>query len=457
MRTRGPRGALIVVVTALLLTAAAWFTSFPVPGVPGGPGGQDTPAADGPALRGPAAPPAFAPLTSAGLERRLTGLRRHLRAQPRDAAAWAALGTGYVEQARRTAEPGYCTRAQRALARSLSLRSADGNDAALAGQAALAAARHDFRSALRLAREALTVNPYGELALAVRVDALVELGRYGAAHDAALQADARRPGIPVFTRLAYVRELRGERAGARRVLERALDSAASPGDLAQVATALAELDRAEGRADAALRHYATALRADPGHLPALLGRGQVRAAEGKPAAAVRDVRAVAARQPLPAHLALLGELYEARGRKDRAKEQYALLGAWTKAARAHRVDTDLDTALVAADHGDGAVALRAARAAWDRRHTVHTADALAWALHRQGHDARALRLARLATDGLTDGGYRNAMFHYHRSEIAHALGDGAQARTHRRTALRLRTALTPKAREVLTERAEAAR
>ncbi|GAA2099507.1 tetratricopeptide repeat protein [Streptomyces albiaxialis] len=433
------RRTLLAVALAVVITAGAWTVGRPF----AGPSGEESGGPPPPRGAAAAVPP-----SGQGLGPYLARLRAYVAEQPRDAGAWAALGTGRVEQARRTADPRLYGQAEDALDRSLALRPARANDGALAGQAALAAARHDFPRALRLARRSLAVNPYGELALAVRVDALVELGRYGPARTAALRADARRPGIPAFTRLAYVEELRGDRGAARRALELAHRSAVSPSDRAQTATALGELDRAEGRGASALRRYAEALRAEPGHLPALSGRGQVRAARGHWRGAVSDLRAVTARQPLPAPLALLGEVHEARGRRDAARRQYSALGAWAEVARAQRVRTGLDTALADADHGDRGAALRAARAEWDRRKTVDTADALAWALHRKGQDARALPLARRAAAP----GYRNAMFLYHRAEIERALGRTTEADRHTRQALRLRTALTPQARTVLESR-----
>ena len=106
---------------------------------------------------------------------------------------------------------------------------------------------------------------------------------------------------------------------------------------------------------------------------------------------------VVARYPLPQPLVELGEMYEDRGAegdKAKARDQYALVDAWMALARANGVNADLDTALAAADHGEQASALRAARAEWARRHTVHTADALAWALHVNGRDEEALPYAR---------------------------------------------------------------
>ncbi|MEB3961623.1 hypothetical protein OKJ48_15405, partial [Streptomyces kunmingensis] len=291
------------------------------------------------------------------------------------------------------------------------------------------------------------VNPYGERALSTRIDALVELGRYPQAARAADEADARRPGVPVFTRFAYVRELRGDVTGARRVLKRALAGATAPGDVAYTATTLGQLAWRQGDFTTALRRCGQALRADPGYVAAQECRARARAGRGDTTGAVRDLRDVVARYPLPGPLVTLGELYEARGDRASAREQYGLVSAWTELAQANGVDADLDTALAAADHGDRSAALRAARAEWARRHTVHTADALAWALHMNGRDREALPHARFATRT----GFREASFFYHRGVIAR----GAERREWLGRALRLNPAFSPvgadAARDLLRE------
>ncbi|EGX57031.1 hypothetical protein SZN_24755, partial [Streptomyces zinciresistens K42] len=388
-------------------------------------------------------------LASGDLDAGIASLQAHLRDQPRDFGSWATLGLAYVEQARTKGDPARYPQADRAFARSLALR--PGNDAALAGRAALAAARHDFEGALAFADRALAVNPYSERALSTRVDALLELGRYADAGKAADTADDRRPGIPVFTRYAYVRELRGDVRTAERVLKRALSSAAAPGDIAYVATQLGQLAWNQGDYRTALDHYARALAADDTYVPALEGRARAQAASGDRAGAVATLTGVVSRYPLPGPLVELGELYEASGDRARADEQYALVDAWTALARANGANTDLETALAAADHGDRAAALRAARAEWNRRRTVHTADALAWALHANGRDAEALPYARRATAT----GYRNASFLYHRGIIERAAGNTTAARRQLRAALELNPGFSPlgarEARKALKE------
>ncbi|WP_329215854.1 tetratricopeptide repeat protein [Streptomyces sp. NBC_01485] len=373
-------------------------------------------------------------LASGNLDSSITALQAHLRVQPKDFGGWATLGLAYVEQARTKGDPSRYPQAEQALKRSLALR--PDNDQALAGRAALAAARHDFANALTFADQALKLNPYSERALCSRIDALVELGRYADADQAVRTADERRPGVPVFTRYAYVHELRGDVTTARRVLDRALAASTSPGDIAYVASQLGQLAWNQGDYPSALTHYARALAADENYLPALEGRARAQAAIGQQAEAIKGLELIVARYPLPGPLVELGELYDARGAEGdaaKAQDQYVLVDAWTAIARANGVNADLDTALAAADHGDKATALRAARDDWSRRHTVHTADALAWALHVNGKDAEALPYARQATAT----GYHNAAFLYHRGVIEKATGHAADARTHLSAALKL--------------------
>ncbi|TYK46068.1 tetratricopeptide repeat protein [Actinomadura decatromicini] len=385
----------------------------------------------------------------------VAGLQARLRDQPHDAAGWASLGLAYVEQARVTGDTSYYPKADGVLRRSLA--EAPGNDGALAGLGALAAARHDFHGALRNADAALAANPYGQRAAAVRVDALVELGRYPEALAAARRADAARPGIPIFTRLAYVRELRGEVKEARRVLDLAATSATDRGDLAYISTASGEMSWNDGDLGRAEREYAEALRASPGYVPAMAGAARVRAAKGDVAGALAGWAEIVRRLPLPQYLTEYGELLESAGRRAEADRQYAVAATWARIAKANGVDADLETALFESDHGSPAEALRAAEAEYGRRCpgparvrqcSVHAADALAWALHRNGRGREAVRYARQATAT----GYRRAEFRFHLGVIEKAAGDRAAARRDLAESLRR----TPRFSPLWAPRAKAA-
>ena len=361
----------------------------------------------------------------------VANLQAKLRVHPGDAQGWAALGFAYVEQARITADPTYYPKAQQALARARQI--APGAALTLTGEATLAAARHDFGGALRLADKAVAADQYSAQAHAVRSDALTELGRYGEALVAAQRTNNLRPGTSTFARLSYAEELRGHLRKASRRMAEAARAASTASSYAFASFHLGELARAEGNSKAAARHYAAALQADPTYAPAMAGRARLAVARGDLAAAERDYLQVVQRLPLVEYVVELGEFYEATGRPDLARQEWAVARASAALARANGVVTDLETALFEADHGSPAAALTAARAEWSRRHSIHAADALGWALHAAGRDRLALRYADLATRL----GTQDARLLFHRGAIEAAVGRDADAARHLRSAVRL--------------------
>jgi tetratricopeptide (TPR) repeat protein len=367
----------------------------------------------------------------------VANLQAKLRVHPGDAQGWASLGFAYVEQARITADPTYYPKAQQALARARRLAPSDA--LTLTGEATLAAARHDFGAALRLTDEAVAADPYGAQANAVRSDALTELGRYREALAAARHTNNLRPGTSTFARLSYAAELRGHLGQASRLMAEAAQAASTASSYAFAAFHLGELARAEGRPTVAARHYAAALQADPTYAPAMAGRARLAVARGDVAAAERDYGQVVQRLPLVEYVVELGELYQATGRPDLARQQWAVARASAALARANGVVTDLETALFEADHGSPATAVTAARAEWSRRHSIYAADALGWALHAAGHDRVALQYTRLATRL----GTRDARLLFHRGAIEAAVGRAAAASTHLRSAVRLDDGAAP--------------
>lgn len=385
--------------------------------------------------------------------RLVSSLQERLRAVPSDDSAWSALALAYVEQARITGDGSLYARAERAVARALSVRP-DENPPALAASAALAAARHDFPRALRQSGRALALNPYDSVALAIRVDALTELGRYGDQLDAVRRADRRQPGVPVATRYAYALELRGELAEAVSVLRRSLPSAGA-GERAHLLTLVADLERRRGRLQPARSALAGALDFAPGYAPALASSARLAVAEGRPEVAIRRWEAAVATLPLPEYLIELGELHLSENRPTAAREQFAVVDAATRLLGDGGVNTDLETALFEADHGSADAALAGARAEWSRRRSVHVADALGWALFRTGRPDQALPLLRRATRLDT----AEPRFWLHRGTVEAALGLDGAARRHLEAGLAMDPGQSPwqsaRAQELLDELGEA--
>lgn len=371
----------------------------------------------------------------------IAALQDTLRRVPDDHVSWANLAVAYVEQARTTGLASYYEKADEAVARSFEIQP-DENFNALAARGAIAAARHDFDQALADAEEALAINPRDLGGLAVRIDALTELGRYDEQLEALRIADRRQPSTVIAARYSYAYELRGDLDRAGDILRDAA-AAGSRADQAFLLTLRADILRRHGRLDAAEADLELAQQAVPGHLPALVSRARLQTARGDLEGAVETWQDVVAQQPLPEYLTELGELLQHLGRPDEADDQFAVVRTTIELLDANGVGSDLETALFEADHGSAERALTQARAEWARRESVHVADALAWALHRTGRDAEALPIARAATRL----GTPEARFWIHRGTIEAELGMTDAARAHLRRGLATDPGLSPLQRD----------
>lgn len=428
--TRAARSAaLVAAITAGMLVCGLLVTrdTGPFGGRPGQAVQRSTPASA-----------VTVPVSTAGLDATVTGLQQRLRRLPGDYQSWAVLGTAYVQLASVTGDPTYYPRAAAAARRSLRLRPSR-NDAALTGLAALAAARHRFAQAREHARAALRVNPYSAAAYGVLSDALTQLGRYPQAFAALQHMLDLRPGVPSFTRASYAWELQGRTGLATSALRRALDVAARPSDAAFCLYHLGELAWQDGDLAAARRRFARGLTRDGSYAPLLAGLAKVDAAGGRIASALHRYDQLVQRSPLPEHLVAYGDLLAATGRVRAARRQYALVDATVALFRDEGVRPDPSHVLFVADHGSPGEALALARSLWRDQRSIDAADAYAWALHVNGRNQEARRLARKA--GAL--GTRSALLAYHRGIVERALGDRMAARRHLARALRLNPHFSP--------------
>ena len=180
---------------------------------------------------------------------------------------------------------------------------------------------------------------------------------------------------------------------------------------------LGELAWGGGALEEARAHYERGLAAAPGDPALLQGRAKVLAATGRVDEAITAYDRLTQRVPLPQYLLEYGELLESAGRLPDARTQYRLLGEQQRLDAAQGSADDVTAALLAADHGDPAEAVRLAEAEWSRRQSIFSAEALAWALHAAGRDAEALPLIEQA--GAL--GRRDATVDYRRGMILAAL------------------------------------
>ncbi|GAA0725519.1 hypothetical protein Drose_17705 [Dactylosporangium roseum] len=380
------------------------------------------------------------PPVSTGLAASIDAYQERLRTVPGDWTTWAALGEAYLEQSRTGADPAYYPKAEGALRKSLEVRPA-GNEPALAGLGALANARHDFAGAKRHAQQALVVNPYSATAYGVLADAETQLGHPAEATAAVQRMLDLKPGLSSYTRGSYDLEQHGRRTEAIALMERALEAATEPADVAFCHQHLAGLAWAAGDTATAARHVALGLAAAETTAGAAAGLWQLKArlaaAAGDLETALADLDKVVARTPTVDVLLEQAGLLRLAGRDPAPALRLARAAHQLFTANGGTDDLGAAALALAADRPGEAVDL--ATNEWHRRQFADVADVLSWSLLRAGRAAEAMPYARRA--GAL--GRVDATLAYHHGMIALANGDRATARGQLRLALSLNPRFSP--------------
>jgi tetratricopeptide (TPR) repeat protein len=335
------------------------------------------------------------PPPNASTEQQIGHFQAILRADPKSADAGAYLAAAYLQRVRETGDAGFYTRADGILRRALARDPRNVN--ALTEAGVLALARHDFRGGLRYGEEVRRLAPQLVKPYGVLVDALVELGRYGAAGATLQRMVDLKPTLASYARVSYFRELHGDLAGAEQAMRLAVSAGGDASEnVAYVQTLLGNLLFDRGRLAPAAYAYREALSRFPGYVPAIGGLARLDAVRGRYGPATRRYREAVTRLPLPEYVVGLGETELAAGRTAAGQRDLALVGAEERLLRANGVDTDVDLALFEANHGSPARGLMLARRAWVSAPSVRSADAVGWALTRSGHPREGLAWSRRA-------------------------------------------------------------
>jgi tetratricopeptide (TPR) repeat protein len=265
---------------------------------------------------------------------------------------------------------------------------------------------------------------------------MVGLGRYDDAATAYETMVNLDPSLPALSRLAQLAFIRGETLNTpdfwRQAIEKSRDY--PPENLAWAHVQLGNVYLARGDYNAAAKEQEQALVVYPDFVHALAGLGAVRAAQERWDDSIALYERAIERLPQPQYVAALGDVYARAGRASDAESQYALVEAIDSLYRANNINTDLALALFYADHDRQLDrALTMAQAAYTQAPNIYAADALAWALYKNG---RVEEAAAMSKDALRTG-ILDASFYYHAGVIAQALGTREEARQQLEHALKL--------------------
>ncbi|NTX56348.1 tetratricopeptide repeat protein [Myxococcus sp. CA039A] len=287
---------------------------------------------------------------------------------------------------------------------------------------------HQFQDLRDASRRLTELFPHDAFFQGLLGDAELELGRYDEAETAYARMMDLKPSHATYTRVGYLRLMRGDVDGAISVLKLAATSA-DPRDGDTVARALCELGDAylaRGEPDTAIEYFTVALSHAPGLDRAHAGRGHVLRMRGLPDAAAVEYRAAMTARPKSGHRAFLADALMAAGREQEAQAEY------TQAFQDTAQDAREQARLLLDLGRDVAQAEVLARRELTRRQDVFTQAVLAYALVSAGKldEARPLAEAALRL------GTRNARLEYVAGLVASADGARDEARLHLDAALR---------------------
>ena len=286
--------------------------------------------------------------------------------------------------------------------------------------------QHRFREAIAQANKVSARDPRDPWNYGTIGDGYLELGDYDRAFAAFDTMGRLKPGPPIYARIAYALELKGDLPGAIEYMRRAADGTTPNDEEAQAwhFTQIGLLQLQQGRLGDAKREFERALASFPGHPLAIDGIARIKIVEGDLSAARQLFQEQLAQMPTPDVAAIVGDLMSATGDSASAERYYRMaeqieLAGWGNGARQPQVlarflaerDRDIPRAVALADE------------AASTRNDIFTLDTQAWANFKAGR----LPQARRASQQALRTGTRDARILYHAAEIAAAVGDRSAA------------------------------
>lgn len=365
--------------------------------------------------------------------------QERVAAKTTHAADYERLAWAFVAKARRTQDAGYYKLAQKTAELMDECFGASAEARLLRGH--VLHNLHRFHEAEVIARHLVAERGQpGDFAL--WSDTLMELGDLSGAIAACQKLADLRPGGEAYGRIAHLRWLKGDLAGATAAMEMTL-RATGPADAegkAWALTRLAGFYLQAGRLDAAQNATQAALQHADDYAPAWLARGKSLLALGQGEAAIGALAKAVRLNPLPEYQWWFADALRGAGREAEAKGVEAEL-------RQRGVAGDPRTlALFLATRGENPIeAVRLAREELTNRSDVQTHDALAWALAARGDlEAADSEMQRALAEGT-----RDARILLHAAEIARQRGRMADADKYLTAARAMAATLTPSERRRL--------
>lgn len=338
------------------------------------------------------------------------------------------LAAAFLQKVRETGDYDINREAEKSIRKALEIE--PGNFEAQILQTQIYLSEHKFGEALDLTVNLAGTHPGNVAVYVAMTDAQTELGQYAEAVMTAQKLVDMRPNAASYTRVAHLRSLYGDTAGAIEARKLAV-KIADPGEKEGLAWFHSELGReffSVGKYTQAEQEFDAALRIFPEYHWALAGKGQILAARGELEKAALIYQTLYERVPQTGRAIFLGDIYKKLGRDEKAQEIYDAI-----VRRERETKTDMHRiALFWADHDTNlGEALETAKKDREANYDLLASDILAWCLYKKGEFTEAKKYIAEAMRLKT----KNAQFFYHAGMIENALGNRPEAKRFLKLAL----------------------
>ncbi len=348
---------------------------------------------------------------------------------PASPQGYNLLAIACIKKARETADHSFNKKGEEAVEKALSIAPEDQMSRKL--HATLMASAHRFvearESALSLTREL----PDDAFAFGILVDANAELGNYDEAVKAAQKMVDLKPNSASYSRVAHMRSLHGDHAGAVKMLITAARTA-DPQDKEAQSWCLMQLGKEYfkvGDLERANKVVDESLAISPNYPHSLIEKARYLAAAGDLDGAEARLRQATERVSLTDAAIMLGKISRKRGNMEEARRHYA---SAEKTELAGGGDVHPFALLWADEEMRLDEALAVAQTDYETNKDIYASDILAWCLHKKGMTREARDLIQKALRLNTN----DAKILFHAGMIERDLGNRKAAANHLSAALK---------------------
>ncbi|MDF2379478.1 MAG: tetratricopeptide repeat protein [Candidatus Gracilibacteria bacterium] len=298
------------------------------------------------------------------------------------------LASLYLQGIRESADPSLYEKIKQVMESARSLEPDNNNILFFEAQVDLG--RHLFSDALKKAIRLTSASPKTNYFYGVLADAHIELGNYDEAEQALEIMINLRPDFSSYSRIAYLREIFGDREGAIEMMEYSTESSIAIPE--NFAWSISELGRLWSISDKnkATQAFESALNTYPNYTPALMGLAKIDMAEKNYQKAITKLEKALSILPLPEYATLLADLHEKQGNFQKAEAYYKLVDIGYDRIEASGTDVRMERTKYRLDRNIlPKESLAIAQQLYKEKPTVFVADLVAWAHFRNGNREEA--------------------------------------------------------------------